>query len=85
MAELQEQEHNGLIRPVTHPTEWCSPIVVVPKKDPSKIRPAVDYRGQNKYIQREYFQASPPLEIVQSVAAADARFFTTADAWKEYH
>ena len=56
MAELQEQEHNCLIQQVTHPTEWCSPIVVVPKKDPSKIRLADGlnkYRGLNKYVQRE--------------------------------
>ena len=72
-AELEDQETNGLIRRVSHVTDWCSPIVVVPKKDPNKVRLTVDYRGLNKYIQREHFQSSPPLEIVQSVAAKDGR------------
>ena len=85
VAELEEQERNGLIRRVTQPTTWCAPIVVVPKKDPTKVRLAVDFRGLNKYIDRENFQSSPPLETIQSITSTDAKFFSTADAWKGYH
>jgi len=31
-AELETLQAQGIITPVTHPTEWCTPIVVTPKK-----------------------------------------------------
>lgn len=41
-AELDHLQAQGIIVPVTHPTEWCAPIVVTPKKDSDKIRLCVD-------------------------------------------
>ena len=32
-AELDLLQEQGIIAPVTVPTEWCAPIVVTPKKD----------------------------------------------------
>ena len=32
-AELDLLQRQGVIAPVTEPTEWCAPIVVAPKKD----------------------------------------------------
>ena len=36
-AELDLLQKQGIIAPVTEPTEWCSPIVVTPKKDSDKV------------------------------------------------
>ncbi len=33
-AELEHLQAQGIIAPVTVPTEWCVPIVVTPKKNP---------------------------------------------------
>ncbi len=32
----------GIITPITEPTEWCALIVVAPKKDSDRIRMCVD-------------------------------------------
>ena len=40
--ELTSQEEQGIIERVSGPTPWVSPIVVIPKADPSKIRICVD-------------------------------------------
>jgi hypothetical protein len=31
-AELELLQQQGIIEPVTQPTEWCAPIMVTPKK-----------------------------------------------------
>ena len=41
-AELDLLQTQGIIAPVTEPTEWCAPIVVAPKKDSQEIRLCVD-------------------------------------------
>lgn len=41
-AELEVLQTQGIIEPVTEPTEWCAPIVVTPKKDTESIRMCVD-------------------------------------------
>ena len=47
-AELDLLQDQGVIAPVTEPTEWCSPIVVAPKKGTDKIRMCVDLSHLNK-------------------------------------
>jgi len=37
-AELELLQQKGIIAPVTEVTEWCSPIVVTPKKGSDRIR-----------------------------------------------
>ena len=51
--ELTSLEEQGIIERVSGPTPWVSPIVVIPKADPSKIRICVDMREANKAIERE--------------------------------
>ena len=43
----------GIIAPVTAPSQWCSPIVVVLKKSSDEVRPCVDFTQLNKFIVRE--------------------------------
>ena len=46
-AELTTLQDQGIIAPVTYPTEWCAPIVVKPKKDSDNIRLCVDLSHLN--------------------------------------
>ena len=40
--ELDPLQRQGIIAPVTTPTEWCAPLVVAPKKDSERILLCVD-------------------------------------------
>ena len=84
-AELQSLESQGIIAPVTEPTEWCAPIVVAPKKDSEEIRMCVDLSHLNKYVRRERYQSPTPAEAVADIAAENATIFTKIDARKGYH
>ena len=44
-----------VIEPVDEPTEWCSPIVVVPKAD-GRVRICVDLTKLNQAVRREVYQ-----------------------------
>ena len=52
--ELDKLQELGVIRPVTEPTEWCAPIVVVPKTN-GGVRLCVDYTQLNKSVKRERY------------------------------
>ena len=41
-SELQHMVQLGVIQPISEPTEWCSPMVVVPKMI-GGVRICVDY------------------------------------------
>ena len=49
--ELKKMEEDDIIRPVTKPTDWCSPIVAVPKPN-GRIRLCVDFTRLNEKVQR---------------------------------
>jgi hypothetical protein len=83
--ELQELQKQGIIRPVTEPTQWCAPIVIAPKKDPAQIRLCVDFRHLNKHICRERYQSPTPYEAVMRSGIREADLFTVVDALKGYH
>ena len=82
LALLQSQ---GIIAPVTTPTEWCAPTVVTPKKDSDRIRLCVDLSRLNKYIRREHYQSPSPAQAVADIAAEEANVFTKLDTLKGYH
>ncbi len=48
--ELEKLEAAGIIEPVEGPTDWVSPIVIVPKKNSDDIRICVDMRQPNTAI-----------------------------------
>ena len=83
--ELDLLQQQGIIEPVTEATEWCTPIVVMPKKDTDRIRLCVDLSRLNRYVRRERYQSPTPSEAVADIAAEDAKFFTVLDAQKGYH
>ena len=41
--QLDTLTAQGIIAPVTTPSQWCSPIVVVPKKSSDEVRLCVDF------------------------------------------
>ena len=65
-----------IIRPVTEPTEWCAPIVVVPKPN-GKIRLCVDFTKLNGNVLRENF----PLPTTDQLLAqlSEATVFSKLD------
>ena len=84
-AELDLLQTQGIIAPVTEPTEWCAPIVVAPKKNSQEIRLCVDSSHLNKYVRREKYQSLTPAQAVADIAADNAKIFTKIDARKGYH
>ena len=84
-AELQSLEEQGIITPVSYPTEWCAPIVVAPKKGTDDIRMCVDLSHLNRYVKRERYQSPSPAQTVADIAAENAQIFTKIDAKKGYH
>ncbi len=81
-TELNLLQSQGIIAPVTEPTEWCAPIVVTPKKDSAEIRMCVDLSHLNKYVRQERYQSPTPAVAVADIAA---KIFTKIDARKGYH
>lgn len=84
-AELEHLQCQGIIAPVTTPTDWCAPIVVAPKKNSDKIRLCVDLTRLNKYVKRERYQSVTPAQAVADIATENAKVFTKLDALKGYH
>jgi len=69
-AELDHLQAQGIIAPVTTPTEWCAPIVVALKKDTDKIRLCVDLSRLNRYVKRERY----PLKLLQILPLKKPKF-----------
>ena len=49
--EIKRMEQLDVIEPVDEPTEWCSPIVVVPKAD-GRVRICVDLTRLNQAVRK---------------------------------
>jgi hypothetical protein len=75
--ELQKMQDADIIRPVTEPTEWCSPMVVVQKKS-GGIRICVDLKELNHAVCRENY--SLPLLDDMAPKLSGSKFFTKLDA-----
>ena len=82
--EIEQLLKDGVIMPVTEPTDWCSPITVVPKTN-DKIRMCVDLTKLNKYIRWERYPNVTPLSQVANIAKERAKFFTSVDAAKGFY
>ncbi len=86
-SELSTLQEQGIITPVTHvhPTEWCAPIVLTPKKGSDNIRMCVDLSHLNRYVKRERYHSATPAQAVADIIAENARIFTKLDVMKGYH
>ena len=63
--KLKSLQEADIIEPVTGPTPWVSPIVVVPKRNSEEIRICTDMRQANKAIIRER-HITPTLKEIQA-------------------
>ncbi|XP_031335291.1 uncharacterized protein K02A2.6-like [Photinus pyralis] len=52
--ELDDMCAKGVIEPISEPTEWCAPLVIVPRRS-GRMRLCVDLSQLNKAVEREYF------------------------------
>ena len=64
--EIKRMEQLDVIEPVDEPTEWCSPIVVVPKAD-GRVRICVDLTRLNQAVRREVYQMPTVEETLGSL------------------
>ena len=81
-SQLDDMVDNGIIEPVTEPSEWCHPVVLVDKKSSSEKRLTVDLRSLNQQVARPVHPARTPRDAVTSIGKA--AFFTTIDARHGY-
>ena len=81
---IKELVREGIIEPVPEdsPSQWVSPIVVVPKKD-SSVRLCVDMRMPNKAIKRVRYPVPTINDI--NVILNGARYFSKLDLNQAYH
>ena len=79
--ELDRLVKDGIISPVSEPTEWVSAMVVV-KKPTKGIRICIDPKPLNKAIKRNHY----PLPTVEDLtpALAKAKVFSVCDAKSGY-
>ena len=84
-AELDLLQAQGIIMPVTEPTDWCTPINVTPKEGSDRIRLCVDLSHLNGYVRRKRYQSLSPAQAVADITAVKANVFTTLDAMKGNH
>ena len=74
--ELRRMEDASVIVRVEQPTDWCAPMVVVPKKD--DVRICVDLTKLNESVRRERHEM-PSVEYTLG-QLSDARIFSKLDA-----
>ncbi|XP_064475825.1 uncharacterized protein LOC135389723 [Ornithodoros turicata] len=80
--ELLNLEQQGVIRKVDNPTEWCSGLVVVPKKT-GGYRLCVDLTKLNKAVQRERYTLPTVEQILGQLSGA--KVFSKLDATLSFH
>ena len=83
--ELHTLESQGIIQPVTEPTEWCAPIVVAPKRDCDNVRICIDFSKLNKFVKREFYSSGTPMDAIADISGEHSKTFTVFDALKGYH
>ena len=75
--ELERMQNDGVISPVTQPTEWCSGMVIAPKPG-GAVRVCVDLTQLNKAVQREIYPMSSVDENLAKLK--NSKVFTKLDA-----
>jgi len=83
-SQLDQDVKLGIVEPVPTgtPTNWCSRMITVPKKDGTPRR-TVDLQKLNASTKRETHYSQTPFNIVSVVPPNTKK--TTLDAWNGYH
>ena len=80
--ELERLEFQGVISRVEEPTDWCAPIVVVPKQSGS-VRLCVDLTKLNDSVRREKHMLPSVEQILAQLSGA--KVFSKIDANSGFH
>lgn len=72
--EIDKLVKDGILVPVDFPTEWCSPIVVIPKKGTDQLRICGDFTQVNKNVKRSHFPI-PKVNVTLSKLRNSKVFF----------
>ena len=81
-SQLDDMVRNNIIEPVTEPSDWCHPIVTVPKRGTDERRLTVDLTQLNRQVKRPVH----PMKSVKDAIAdiTGAKYFTLLDARHGY-
>ena len=66
-AELDKLVNLGIIKISTTPSEWCHPLVVVPKKSPGQARICMDFSRLNRFVVRPHHPILTPAEAMARI------------------
>ena len=82
-AKIDRMLETDVIMPVMEPTDWCTPIIVAPKRHSVDIGICVDLRCLNRAVKHEKYI----LPTFDDIAAKlkDCIIFTKLDAANAYH
>ena len=81
-TQLDNMVAEGIIEPVSEPSEWCHPIVIVDKKGTTEKRLTVDFKSLNSQVQRPTHPTPTPRVALSSIGKA--QWFTKIDARHGY-
>ena len=81
-AKLDEMVADHIIEPVSKPSSWCHPIVIVDKKGTSEKRVTVDFKKPNDQVKRPAHPVKTARDIVTGIGSA--KFFSKLDARHGY-
>ena len=81
--ELDKLQNVGIIEDATGPTPWVSPIVAIPKKDPSQVHICVDMQAVNTAVICEHKPTPTIEEIINNLN--HATIFSRLDLKQGYH
>ena len=70
--ELKKLEELDIIRPVETPTDWCAPVVAVPKPN-GKVRLCIDFTKLNESVRRENFPLPTTDQLLAQLDGATRR------------
>ena len=76
--EIERTASAGVIEAVDEPTDWCAPIVVVPKQS-GDVRICVDLTKLNEAVRRENY-IIPKVEITLGSIGSKRHIYTKLDA-----
>ena len=77
-VELDRLEELGVFQPITEPTDWCAPIVVVPKANSEKVGICVVFTKMNLAVKRERHLLPSVDHMIGQMAGA--KVFSKLDA-----
>ena len=79
---IEEMRKQGIIEPVMSPTDWCHPMVLVPKPG-GGLRLCVDFTKLNKFVKRPGYPLVTPKDVVSQIPN-ETKYMSTFDATHGY-